>query len=259
MAYQALKDATVSWRARLDTVEELARESSIPIAARHATLGLCTNQPAPLAAAAARCVQCGLSDPVELLREVCARLNAARASSASEGEQLQALAAMAGAAELARANGAIHHAVRVALAGLLDGLQPLTADDSDGVPAARATAALTPAVAAAAQRCAAAVGAALGPGPLLGLLARWLADGSDGAAGACSPAGASPASSAAADADAATDHDGDDSCGAGGGNGCGEGCGVGLITYQPYGWIWGTSSGGKGGASGWVGGLAPSS
>ena len=64
----------------------------MPIAALHATLGLCTNQPAPLTAAATRCVQHGLSDDVDLMHEVCARLDAARAPSASEAEQLQALA-----------------------------------------------------------------------------------------------------------------------------------------------------------------------
>eukprot|EP00964_Phaeocystis_antarctica_P135591 scaffold99945_cov60-Phaeocystis_antarctica.AAC.1 len=143
MSHRSLTDTASSWRARLDAIEELlALESSIPIAARHATLGLCTNQPAPLAAAAARCVQHGLSDPLELMREVCARLHAARGSSASEAEQLQALAAVAGAAELARAHSGIRKAVRVALAGLLDGLQPFTPDESDGTAAA---ASLTPA------------------------------------------------------------------------------------------------------------------
>ena len=214
MSYRALTDTASSWRARLDAVEELlALETSIPIAARHATLGLCTNQPAPLAAAAARCVQHGLSDPLELMREVCARLHAARGSSASEAEQLQALAAVAGAAELARAHGGIRQAVRVALAGLLDGLQPLTPDESDDTAAA---ASLTPAVAAAAQRAAAALGAALGPMPLLGLLTRWLAEGKppdegdgddtgDGPTGGDARADASSAPSAAAVDDAASE------------------------------------------------------
>ena len=62
----------------------------MPIAALHATLGLCTNQPAPLTAVATRCVQHGLSDDVDLMHEVCARLDAARTPSASEAEQLQA-------------------------------------------------------------------------------------------------------------------------------------------------------------------------
>ena len=211
----ALTDTAISWRARLDAVEALALESSIPIPARHATLGLCTNQPAPLAAAAARCVQRGLSDPVELMHEVCARLHAARGSSASEAEQLQALAAVAGAADLARTHGGIRQAVRVALAGLLDGLQPLTPEKSN-IDGAAGAAALTPAVATAAQRAAAALGAALGPMPLLGLLTRWLAEGKppdegdgddtgDGPTGGDARADASSAPSAAAIDDAASE------------------------------------------------------
>ena len=146
----------------------------MPIAALHATLGLCTNQPAPLTAVATRCVQHGLSDDVDLMHEVCARLDAARTPSASEAEQLQALAAVAGAAEMARTHAGFHQAVRAALAGLLAGLQPLTPDESalDGAAAA----ALTPAVAAAARRGCAALGTALGPQPLLGLLSRWLGE-----------------------------------------------------------------------------------
>ena len=72
MAHRALTDSASSWRARLSAVEELALESPMPIAALHATLGLCTNQPAPLTAAATRCVQHGLSDDVDLMHEVCA-------------------------------------------------------------------------------------------------------------------------------------------------------------------------------------------
>ena len=178
MAHRVLTDSASSWRARLSAVEELALESPMPIAALHATLGLCTNQPAPLAAAAARCVQDGLSDDVDLMHEVCARLDAACAPSASEAEQLQALAAVTGAAELARTHAGFHRAVGAALAGLLDGLQPHTPDESalDGAAAA----ALTPAVAAAARRGCAALGTALGPRPLLGLLSRWLGEGAPG-------------------------------------------------------------------------------
>ena len=222
-----LADPALSWRARLEKVRELEAlpRASALASCGHAVLVPCSDQqPQPLRLAATSFVLRDLTDGEAqgLLATTCHGLRDAVRSSCDEAEQRRAVAAVRGAAQLARVHMGFHQAVRSALASLLSGLRDLSRSDSM---------ALTPAVASEAQRAVDKLGAALGPAPLVSLLEQSLrADAIADGKHAPRPTGAARASALLLDTLTAALRASDGGSGGGGGdddddnvNGHGEG------------------------------------